>query len=66
MKEEEGIKEGESNGKMDQKFVRETTAAAWTTFVTIFNQYILGQTSSDCAKDKFTLISLAHFCLIIF
>ena len=54
MKEEESIKEEGSNGKGDQKFVREGTVAAWTISVTIFNQYILEHTSSDCVENKFT------------
>ena len=39
---------------IDRKFVRESIVAVWTTFVTIFNQYILKQISSDFADDKFT------------
>ena len=47
MKEEESIKEGRNNGKGDQKFVRESTVAAWTIPVTIFQSiytrtYLLG------------------------
>ena len=52
MKEEDSIKEEGSNGKEDQKLVRESIVATWTISVTIFNQYILEYTSSDCAEDK--------------
>ena len=54
MKRENGIKEEGSNERRDHKFVRESTVAAWTISITIFNQYILEQTFSDCAEDKFT------------
>ena len=36
----------------DRKFVRESTVATWTTSITIFNQYILEQTSLDCAETN--------------
>ena len=53
IKGEKSIKE-EAMREKDRKFVRESIVAAWTTFVIIFNQYILEQISSDCADDKFT------------
>ena len=54
MKEEESIKRERGSERGDQKFVRENTVAVWTISVTIFNQYILEHTSSDCAEEKFT------------
>ena len=38
----------------DRRFIRESTVATWTIYVTIVNQYIPEHTSSDWAEDKFT------------
>ena len=44
---------------------REGTVAISRTPVTILIQYLLEQSSSDCAENKLSLINSIHFCLIV-
>ena len=44
---------------------RESTIAISRTPVTILIQYLLEQNSSDCAKNKLSLINSVHLCLIV-
>ena len=49
----------------DPRINRESTVAISRTPVTILIQYLLEQSSSDCAKNKLSLINLIHLCLIV-
>ena len=44
---------------------REGTVAISRTPVTILIQYLLEQSSSDCAENKLSLINSIHLCLIV-
>ena len=44
---------------------RESTVAISRTPVTILIQYLLEQSSSDCAENKLSLINSIHLCLIV-
>ena len=44
---------------------RESTIAISRTPVTILIQYLLEQSSSDCAENKLSLINSIHLCLIV-
>ena len=44
---------------------RESTVAISRTPVTILIQYLLEQSSLDCAENKLLLINLVHLCLIV-
>ena len=44
---------------------RDSTVEISTTPVTIIIQYILEQSSSDCAEDKLSCTNLVRFCLIV-
>ena len=44
---------------------RESTVAISTTPVTILIQYLQEQNSSDCAKNKLSLINSVYLCLIV-
>ena len=49
----------------DPRINRESTVAISRTPVTILIQYLLEQSSSDCAKNKLSLINSVHLCLIV-
>ena len=44
---------------------KESTIAISRTPVTILIQYLLEQSSSDCAENKLSLINSVHLCLIV-
>ena len=44
---------------------RESIIAISRTPVTILIQYLLEQSSSDCAENKISLINSVHLCLIV-
>ena len=44
---------------------RESTVAISRTPATILIQYLLEQSSSDCAENKHSLINSVHLCLIV-
>ena len=44
---------------------KESTVAISTTPVTILIQYLLEQSSLDCAEDKLSCTNLVHFHLIV-
>ena len=44
---------------------REGTVAISRTLVTILIQYLLEQSSSDCAENKLSLMNSIHLCLIV-
>ena len=44
---------------------RESIVVISRTLVTILIQYLLEQSSSECAKNKLSLINLVHLCLIV-
>ena len=44
---------------------RESTVSISRTPVTILIQYLLEQNSSNCAKNKLSLINSVHLCLIV-
>ena len=49
----------------DPRINRESTVAISRTPVTILIQYLLEQSSSDCTKNKLSLINSIHLCLIV-
>ena len=49
----------------DPRINRESTVAISRTPVTILIQYLLEQSSSDCAENKHSLINSVHLCLIV-
>ena len=51
--------------KEDPRINRESTVAISRTPVTILIQYLLEQSSSDCAENKLSLINSIHLCLIV-
>ena len=51
--------------KEDLGINREGTVAISRTPVTILIQYLLEQSSSNCAENKISLINSIHLCLII-
>ena len=51
--------------KEDPRINRESTVVISRTPVTILIQYLLEQSSSDCAENKLSLINSIHLCLIV-
>ena len=49
----------------DPRINRESTVAISRTPITILIQYLLEQSSSDCAENKLSLINSIHLCLIV-
>ena len=49
----------------DHRINRENTVAISRTLVTILIQYLLEQSSSDCAENKLSLINSIHLSLIV-
>ena len=54
-----------SQWREDPGINREGTVAISKTPVTILIQYLLEQSSLDCAENKLSLINSIHFCLIV-
>ena len=51
--------------KGDHRINRESTIAISRTPITILIQYLQEQNSSDCAKNKLSLINSVYLCLIV-
>ena len=49
----------------DPRINRESTVAISRTPITSLIQYLLEQSSSDCAENKLSLINSIHLCLIV-
>ena len=64
------VKRGLYNGRNlpwrgDLGINKESTIAISRTLVTILIQYLLEQSSSDCAENKLSLINSVYLCLIV-
>ena len=63
MKREKSIKGEGSNEKEGSEICKRKHYSNLNHICNHFHQYILEHTSSDCARDKFTQITLFYFCL---